>query len=97
MKNLSSHDPSYVHSLSEDEPDFTESDITKVARPGQGQNACDFTDDIRSFTQEAIRKLSVETTEDKVREIATIEDIPNYLSLLLLKLDKMPPQPGSLQ
>lgn len=97
MKNLSQHDPNYVHNVSEDEPDFTESDINHVARVGQGQNACDFTEDIRSFTQEAIRKLSVETTEDKVREIECIEDIPNYLNLLLLKLDKMPPQPGSQQ
>ncbi len=91
MKNLSSLQPSYIHHFSEDEPDFTYSDEKKIARPGQGQNAADFTDDIRSLTQDAIRKLSVETTLDKVRDIQKIEDIPNYLNLLLLKLDKMPP------
>ena len=95
MKNLSQNDPSYVHNLSEDEPDFTQSDINRVSRSGQGLNACDFTEDLKNFTQEAIRKLSVETTEDQVREIRSIEDIPNYLSLLLLKLDRIPPMPGS--
>lgn len=95
MKNLSQNDPSYVHNVSEDEPDFTQSDINRVSRSGQGLNACDFTEDIKNFTQEAFRKLSVETTEDQVREIKYIEDIPNYLSLLLLKLDRIPPMPGS--
>ena len=91
MKNLSASNPTNVHYLSEDEPDFTWSDPIKTARLGQGANAADFTEEIKNFTIEATKKLAVETNYDVVRNLSKIDEIPNYLNLLLLKLDKMPP------
>jgi hypothetical protein len=75
--------------VSEEEPDFTVSDENKKAN--LGSNAADFADEIRNFTQEATRKLSVETSYELVKNLVKIDEIPNYLNLLLLKLDKMPP------
>lgn len=91
MKNLSASNPTYMHCFSEDEPDFTWSDPSKTTRLGQGSNAADFTEEIKNFTQETTRKLSVETSFDQVRNLSKIDEIPNFLNLLLLKLDKMPP------
>ena len=94
MKNLSSKNPDYVHMLSEDEPDFTEPSQYKPIKMNQSRNATDYTDEIIN-DKDPITKLSVETTEDVVGEIRSIEDIPNYENLLLLKLDKVPQSSGS--
>jgi tRNA-binding EMAP/Myf-like protein len=75
--------------LSEDEPDFTEPSQYKPIKMNQSRNATDYTDEIIN-DKDPITKLSVETTEDVVGEIRSIEDIPNYENLLLLKLDKVP-------
>jgi len=55
MDNLSWLNPltnPQIHYVSEDEPNFTESNRKKVPRPNQGKNAVDFTEDIKSLVQE---------------------------------------------
>ena len=41
-----------IHNVSEEEPNFVESNRNKVPRPTQGKNAVDFTEDIKSLVQE---------------------------------------------
>ena len=93
MKTLSSQNVD-AQILSEDEPDFTLSDPSKVHRANQGKNATDYSDERKTIAKDAISKLSVETTAEEIKEIQRIEDIPNFLNLLLLKLDRMPPLQG---
>lgn len=95
MANLSEIEPAFInYNLSEDEPDFTSSDALKVAKLNageklnQGDNAADHTEAVHKYSHAG--KLSVETTEDQVQDIKCIEDIPSYLNLLLLKIDKLP-------
>jgi hypothetical protein len=58
--------------LSEEEPDFTYSDPSKMHRQNQGKNATDFSDEIKTIAKDAISKLSVETTAEEMKEINNI-------------------------
>ena len=69
MENLISNHPSYVHEESEDEPDFSQSNLQelkeplkeKAAKHERGVNASDFTDNIKSLIQDDSRKFIVES------------------------------------
>lgn len=90
MKNLSKLYPDPEQGAqSEDEPDFTNSDFPQTKVPGQ--NAQTYFDAVKQQKEDS--KLTIEVSSaDVPEEITKIEDIPSYLNLLLLKVDKLPVQ-----
>ena len=93
MQNLSDYNPSYVHDESEDEPDFEyerdeNEELLKISQKKQkwdrekGCNATDFRQEIQESIQDDNRRLVVEMKENI--EIKRIEDIKDYLKLLLV-------------
>lgn len=84
MINLSDHNPKknisgYIHELSEDEPDFVNELSTGAP---MGSNATDFKAEIQESMNDESKKLVVEVNEEV--EIKQIEDIKDYLKLLLV-------------
>lgn len=96
MQNLSDHNPkknivSYIHEHSEEEPDFVnEKDDSDLAVRGKrrdhsrGRNATDFKQEILESMNEESRRIVVEMKEEI--EIKRIEDIKDYLKLLLVAI-----------
>jgi hypothetical protein len=93
MENLSDHNPrknipSYIHEMSEDEPDFVnepEDDPRSKARKqevARGPNATDFRQEILESLHDESKKFVVEV-KDEI-EIKRIEDIKDYIKLLLV-------------
>ena len=92
MDSLANLNPA-INYLSEDEPDFTQSKKLKVGN--LSKNATDFSD-VKTLIQEDYKKFVVEISAEEFKEIQTVEDVPNYLYLLLVKLKNvtLPSQPG---
>ena len=99
MLNLSDHNPKkniphYIHEFSEDEPDFVnerdETDPTNSKRKPlpvdhvRGCNATDFKQEIQESMNDESRKFFVEMKEEI--EIKKLDDIKDYLKLLLVTL-----------
>lgn len=96
MQNLSDHNPkknipSYIHEHSEEEPDFVnEKDDSEVSNRNKrrdhsrGCNATDFKQEILESMNEESRRIVVEMKEEI--EIKRIEDIKDYLKLLLVAI-----------
>lgn len=97
MQNLSDHNPKknipqYIHEHSEEEPDFViekdemESVIIRSKRRerSKGRNATDFKKEILESMSEESRRIVVEMKEEI--EIKRIEDIKDYLKLLLVAI-----------
>ena len=93
MINLSDHNPrknipTYIHELSEDEPNFVNEQDEEtpfkerkldVAR---GPNATDFGQEILESMNDESRKFVVEVKQEL--EIRKLEDIKDYIKLLLV-------------
>jgi len=96
MQNLSDHNPkknimAYIHEYSEEEPDFVnekdeyEGIVRNKGRDrSKGRNATDFKQEILESMNEESRRIVVEMKEEV--EIKRIEDIKDYIKLLLVAI-----------